>query len=286
MTMQYWTIRWVPDVVRGEFVNIGVLAGDDETRDWAIQHVDSFRRANLLGGDAGRAQSYLEALSRRVSSSLLPPGIFGDAPELSSVEIERIRAHQSNSVQLSEPRLVHASSALEALGIIYPLMVDEPEVHRRSRARTRLVNALGTKLERVLSSREVDLERNLVGRAAMERGKFDFVAASGHHAQLAHAWSFRTQDASITAEKTGAWAWFVSEFRRQGVHLASKDGRSFDLDSDTPLVVIHDAPSSDGQAEVLRAARSSWRQLGATVHESDELDEATREVLKNLALAS
>lgn len=286
MTMHFWTIRWVPDVVRGEFINIGVLAGDDETHDWAIQHVDSFKRANLLGGDAGRAESYLGALTQRVSASLLPPGMFGDRPGLSFAEVERIRAHQSNSVQLGAPRLVHAASAVDALSIVYPLMVDEPEVHRRSRARTRLVNALGTRLERALSQRDVELERNLVGRAALERGRFDFVAATHEHSQLAHAWSFRTQDATITAEKTGAWAWFLSEFRRQGVQLASRDGRTFDVKADTPLVVIHDAPSSDDQYDVLRAARASWLRLGATVHESDELDAVAHDVLENLALAS
>lgn len=44
---QYWLIRYVPNAVRGEFVNIGVLVGMDG-KDWALRTVDSFTRASLL----------------------------------------------------------------------------------------------------------------------------------------------------------------------------------------------------------------------------------------------
>lgn len=283
MTLHYWTIRWVPDVIRGEYINIGVLVGDEARPDWAIRHVSNFKRANMLGGEAGRAQSYLRALAHRVEDTLPPLGVFDHRPPPSYGEIERIRLHQSNSIQLSPPRLVHADTANQALNIIYPLMVDEPEVQRRTSTRLRLVRDLGLRLERSLLTDEIPVERDLSAQAALQRNRFDFTVGTSGNAYLAHAWSFRTKQPDHVAETTGAWAWFVREFRREGAVVTSRSGRRLELGPDTPLLVVHDEPSSDEQFDVLRAARSSWEQLGARVHEADEMDAAVRDVVANLA---
>ncbi len=48
--MTYWmsVVRFVPDPARGEFVNVGAIAGSDETEEWEVRAVANWRRAKLV----------------------------------------------------------------------------------------------------------------------------------------------------------------------------------------------------------------------------------------------
>ena len=50
MVFVYSVIQFVPNIARGEFVNVGVLAGSDETGKWATRRIHNIDRAVLLGG--------------------------------------------------------------------------------------------------------------------------------------------------------------------------------------------------------------------------------------------
>ena len=46
----YSVIQFVPNAARGEFINVGVLAGSDETGEWAVRRIHNIDRAVVLGG--------------------------------------------------------------------------------------------------------------------------------------------------------------------------------------------------------------------------------------------
>src|SRR5680860_1531130 len=48
MALSFSVIRFVPDPAKGEFVNIGAIAGDDATGDWELRLVSSPKRAKAL----------------------------------------------------------------------------------------------------------------------------------------------------------------------------------------------------------------------------------------------
>ena len=52
MRYMYSVIRFVPDPIRGEFVNVGVLAGSDESSEWDLRMVESLKRAGDVDSDA------------------------------------------------------------------------------------------------------------------------------------------------------------------------------------------------------------------------------------------
>ena len=50
----YALLRFVPDPIKGEFVNIGIIAGSDEEDRWEIRTIDRAGRATQLATATSR----------------------------------------------------------------------------------------------------------------------------------------------------------------------------------------------------------------------------------------
>jgi hypothetical protein len=143
---EFFLIRYVPDVVKGEFTNIGVLlreAGRDDsavvrfTRDWS--------RVRCMDADADLG--LLEALEGEIGARLQMRA--QDAPGIKPV-MEILEDTLSNSVQVTEVRACLAESLpaeLEQLMRMYvePLKV---KVDRKRTGRAAIAGAMRTEFER------------------------------------------------------------------------------------------------------------------------------------------
>jgi Protein of unknown function (DUF3037) len=136
-------IRYVPDPVRGEFANIGVLLREANqpaaahlrfTRDWA--------RVRCLDADADIP--LLEALEAEIAARL-PNSSTDYKPILSTLEDSL-----SNSIQITEPRACLAESIAAELDLLMKMYVEPlrvPREHRRS-GRAAIAAAMRTEFER------------------------------------------------------------------------------------------------------------------------------------------
>jgi hypothetical protein len=143
---EFFLIRYVPDVVKGEFTNIGVLlreAGRDDsavvrfTRDWS--------RVRCMDADADLG--LLEALEGEIGARLRMRA--QDGPGIKPV-IEILEDTLSNSVQVTEMRACLAESLpaeIEQLMRMYvePLKV---KVDRKRTGRAAIAGAMRTEFER------------------------------------------------------------------------------------------------------------------------------------------
>src|ERR1700722_2865239 len=143
---EFFLIRYVPDVVKGEFANIGVLlreAGRDDsavvrfTRDWA--------RVKCMDADADIG--LLEALEGEIGARLQVVG--QNASGLKPV-MEILEDTLANSVQMTEVKACLAESLpaeLEQLMRMYvePLKV---KVERKRTGRAAIAGAMRTEFER------------------------------------------------------------------------------------------------------------------------------------------
>jgi hypothetical protein len=121
----YWLIRYVPDTIRGEHVNIGVLVGGDD--DWALRRVTSFARASLLGGNASLTQPWLTHLAGALAThNALTRAKCG---QFTPAGIELIRTQMNNTIQLSARMPVLGTSAASAADLLFELLVAEPAAH-------------------------------------------------------------------------------------------------------------------------------------------------------------
>jgi hypothetical protein len=143
---EFFLIRYVPDVVKGEFANIGVLlreAGRDDsavvrfTRDWA--------RVKCMDADADIG--LLEALEGEIGARLKTVG--GDAPGIKPV-MEILEDTLANSVQMTEVRACLAESLPAEIEQLMKMYVEPLKVktERKRTGRAAIAGAMRTEFER------------------------------------------------------------------------------------------------------------------------------------------
>jgi hypothetical protein len=143
---EFFLIRYVPDVVKGEFANIGVLlreAGRDDsavvrfTRDWT--------RVKCMDADADIG--LLEALEGEIGARLQTVG--KDAPEIKPV-MEILQDTLANSVQMTEVRACLAESLPAEIEQLMKMYVEPLKVktERKRTGRAAIAGAMRTEFER------------------------------------------------------------------------------------------------------------------------------------------
>ncbi len=111
MSFQFSLIRFVPDPARGEFVNIGAVAGSDEAGEWGLRLVSDLRRAQALDerGVLSDAVAYATDLA--------------GAEPISSAVLQRRSVEMQNVVQLSAPAPVAGCSVEAVLNLVFDQLV-------------------------------------------------------------------------------------------------------------------------------------------------------------------
>src|SRR6266511_5505150 len=131
MGYHYSLLRFVPDPARGEFVNLGILAGDDEAEDWELRLIQNLRRAKAIDdkGALGLALSFASDLEEHIVAIEQLPGTAGTTP-ISVDFVGQLSDEMQNVVQLSPPAPVDAESAETALDMLFSELVVDPTSHR------------------------------------------------------------------------------------------------------------------------------------------------------------
>jgi Protein of unknown function (DUF3037) len=143
---EFFLIRYVPDVVKGEFTNIGVLlreAGRDDsavvrfTRDWS--------RVRCMDADADIG--LLEALEGEIGARLKLTG--SDARDMKPV-MEILSDTLANSVQMTEVNACLAESLPAEMDQLMKMYVEplKLKTERRKTGRAAIAGAMRTEFER------------------------------------------------------------------------------------------------------------------------------------------
>ena len=145
---EFFLIRYVPDVVKGEFVNIGVLlreAGAAKADSAVVRFTRDWSRVKCMDSDADIG--LLEALEGEIGARLLTVGT--DGVGIKPV-VEILQDTLANSVQMTEVKACLAESLpaeIEQLMKMYvePLKV---KVERKRTGRAAIAGAMRTEFER------------------------------------------------------------------------------------------------------------------------------------------
>ena len=102
-------IKFVPHTPSGEFVNIGVLVGSDETEDWVCARVSDTRRAEQFGGkdllDAvwGKVADFEQHVARLISGEKIEFWAEGDKISTWEDWLRLLHRDHRNLVQTDYP---------------------------------------------------------------------------------------------------------------------------------------------------------------------------------------
>lgn len=224
MPFQFSLIRFVPDPGRGEFVNIGAVAGSDEAREWELRLVSNLSRAKALDDRGVLSKAFEFAASLEDNIAALEHIPDTGQVEIISSELLRQRAvDMQNIVQISSPAPVAADSAEAALELVFDQLV--LDMARKSFPFEKKHRAQGA-ARRAYQAHDIPpnaIRERASVRSGVFDGSFDFAVHNGRAVQLVQCWSFQLPNQSDLAEQVKAWSWLVHEIRQVGGALVGDD---------------------------------------------------------------
>lgn len=140
---EFFLIRYVPDPVKGEFTNIGVLLREAGRPDAAqLRFTRDWSRVRCMDADADIGM--LEALEGEITTRMRL-GVADTKPVLAMIEDTF-----SNSVQITEPRACLAENIAAELELLMKMYVEPLKVKqdRRRTGRAAIAVAMRTQFER------------------------------------------------------------------------------------------------------------------------------------------
>ncbi len=249
MSYRYSVLRFVPDSARGEFVNFGAIAGDDESGDWELRLIQNLRRAKAIDDHSrlGIALAFADVIEAHIAALDRLPET--GAERMSAQLLERWADEMQNVVQVSRPAPIVAQSATNALDIVFSEHVVDPTARQfRFEKKHRAVTETKRAYRRHHVPDDAVAQRILVESGPYD-GMFDFAIVNGRVLQLVHCWSFQLPDQAGLAEEVKAWAWMVSELRKQGGRVRIGDREvPVPRGLDVEVASVYIPPSAD-QAE-------------------------------------
>ena len=110
----YSVVRYVPNVASGERVNIGMVAGSDDTGEWLMRIADDRTRALQLGGGLNTVTAVFDGMKE------IADGVPGEGSE---AWLKDLHDKQRGVVQFSPLLPVDAENAAAAIAMLWPGMI-------------------------------------------------------------------------------------------------------------------------------------------------------------------
>lgn len=222
----YRVIRYVPDRMRGESVNIGLAMKVLATDEWIIRFTSNWRRLRSLQPDANEA-----AYNEMVYWLLAERALEARSADLESLES---RIAEIPPVQLSSERLVGLRDGLEwwTFDQISQQLIDAPKSGRnmtggqKSRLDTSLKNWL--KSEDILAKDETEMAHKFVSGYVSPGlvAPVDFAARNGT-LHLVETLDLRGKSSSLKNKKSGEAAMAAINLERARIKLDGNVRRYF-----------------------------------------------------------
>ncbi|MFC7387015.1 DUF3037 domain-containing protein [Sphaerisporangium rhizosphaerae] len=271
----YSIVRCLPDPRTGEFVNVGAVAGDAATGDWAVRRLSNTDRIKKFA--PASAIDVTDRFLARMSSEI------GEAREaletgaghtLSADWLAELHHDHRNVVQLSPPAPIVATHAEAALDIIFDHMIIDPASQRRQVAigKDRVVQDLRKAYVRAEIPAHLLRPKSDVFIGDRLHSTVDIAIANGRVVQLAQGWSFRVTGSERLLTQVKAWGFALERLRRgDEARVVDARGRVSEVAPDVDLQVVIATPETPQQDTAYEEAEQVFRALGADVHAVEDV---------------
>lgn len=278
-------IKFVPDPAKGESVNLGAVAGDDESGDWDMRTISKLTRAKSIDdtGALEGALSFLGDIEGRIAALDVLPGF---APErISAALLERWSADMNNSLQFSEPMPLVAETAAEALDLIFEELVVDP-----AKKEFRFLKKHPAVAQTARAYREAKIPDSAVAKvveveAASFTGSFDFGVYRRQVLQLVKCWSFQLPSQTELAEEVKAWAWLVERLAESGGEAYAAASGRFKVGKRAHIAVVYVPPSLEQSAPAFDEATAAFSALNVKAVEAAQAREVAAIAARRLGIS-
>jgi hypothetical protein len=184
MRYVYSVVRYVPNPATGEYVNIGAIAGSDESGDWSLRQAENPRRARSFGSveSLNAVFAFMNDVGRRIDSFASMPDEWPSdfSEDVSESWLKDLVERHRNVIQLTSPAPIVADTVEEALGFVFEHLVSDGVAAGPLGYATRrnLVAELRTSYRKALIRPELIQERVPL-LAGPFHAQLDFVVGNG-----------------------------------------------------------------------------------------------------------
>lgn len=245
---QYSIIRFVPSPIRGEFVNLGLIVGSDQTDEWLIDVVGSRSRATklddenvfpMVAADLQRLQSNIESYS--------DPDMFGASVDLSLSWLRELSRDSQNLLQFSTPKTVLATSAQEAMEKLWNRLVSEPTKNSRTSVTKSIVLSRYWAALKMHKFSAKNVKKKVFLETSKTHSPIDVVVHNGKVKDITQCWSLQIKNTDSLMNDIRSWGWTMRTLREKGGSIITNDGK-IPVPHDVRIAVVY-APSENNQVE-------------------------------------
>ena len=266
----YSIVRCLPDPRTGEFVNVGAIAGNPQTGDWAVRRVSNTERIKKFAPSSAIdvADRFIVRLTSQIAEAREALEI-NDSLSLDEQWLYRLHHDHRNIVQLSPPAPIVAGRAEAALDIVFQHMIIDPATQQRP-ATIRKSEVIEN-LRRAYAEAEIPTHllrpRSDVFIGDKLHSNVDIAIANGKAVQLAQGWSFRVNRLDRVIMQVKAWG-FALERLRGGdeARLVDAQGRLSTISKNVDLQIVVATPETPEQEAAYEEAEQVFHMLKADVH--------------------
>jgi hypothetical protein len=254
-------LQYVPDAVRDERINVGILVAGHEERFFRgrLLSKNEWGRLRRLGYDTDFR--FLSDLQREFAAAALDDAQLPDTVDAvwTPDRMRQASTEWGGTIQVTAPRPVTHDRPAVLVTELYARFVADPATPRRRARDRRWINKrirTGIRHEVQMRRPTVDLGEYLKPQAkvqgAIEEHAFDFMLMNGHPIELMKSLSLESvQDRARTEVDAIAWA------------IADLAKAKFE----TPVTVI-----AIGEGKLLDIAEHTYNELGATLVREPGID--------------
>jgi hypothetical protein len=219
-SLAYSVIQFVPDAVRDERVNIGIVVTARDHGYFGARIVSRKERGRLRRFGVASEFAFLDDLARELQASersddQLP---VGDGWNLDL--IEHASREWANTVRFTAPRGALHDRPDQLLKELFDRYVADPAPPRaRARDRRSVNRRVTTGLKRALDQARAGIEfddhvkRNVIVGGRFDQHRFDFELRNTHPLQLLRSLSFESTDERGLQTEIDAIAWAIDDLR-------------------------------------------------------------------------
>lgn len=270
MRILYSVVRFVPDPARGEFVNVGAIAGSEESSEWQVRQIDNPKRARTIDEHKvlDAVWSFFNEIGHQIDEhEKALSSLSGSRARLSEEWLHRLYAEHQNVVQLGPPTPMVASSVDEAMDIIFEQMIVDPVVGKRGlKTKHAALAAVRRAYREYMIPKEAITEGVVLLSPNNYRQRFDFAIVNHRTLQLTHTWSFQVSDQETIAAEVKAWAWTVEDVRSStGRTIVEElEGGQVEVPSSVDIQVVFIPPAEGQNSLAMREAERAFDKLGVS----------------------
>lgn len=272
------TIRYVPDVAREEFVNLGIIVIGERPGDLAVELLETVGQIPAIGGPRDAALSAARRIRRELLEYRSDPGRL-ELDEASSAHghLSLLARNAYNMIQFGDERVADGVSADALAEFLFGHLVARQTPIRRHHRLTRLRHeVLSTYRQRPEIIPHVAADPTL--SAGGREGSVDLAVVVRKVFELNTAFTFQGDPTQQLRERVDAWSFRMQRLRDQGGTLTTKDDETIPVPGDTPIIAVIQAPKTAQQYELYREVTVPWPSLGITEVPQPELNKHARDL--------